>query len=280
MKVLPVHVGAPRMFGWHVGVDESRVIAIVDEWLTKIESQPDYNFAVDVVAMMLFQRPKLSAEVEARIMALVELRSKFPEVGRQSWDWVQLARRQLDTDPDALLLNLLQLVDAGALHIYEGMEEQKLIQDAIAAAGTRTLDNVLQLVETGSWRLQMDFRGWLANLYSATDVIAWIGKDVQRARLVASLTGIGEGQPSELVRFLLDNFGKDDKVSSSLYGNFLSGTWFGNESDRLNEQIIQLDGWVASRDERAGVKTWALKVIENLKRRRDVVLEEEAEERR
>jgi hypothetical protein len=280
MKVLPVHVGAPRMFGWHVGVDESRLVAIVDEWLTKIESQPDYNFAVDVVTLMVFQRPKLSAEVEAQIVALVELRSKFPEVGRQSWDWVQLARRQLATDANALLLNLLQLVDAGALHLYEGSEEQKLIQDAIAAAGTRSLDNVLQLVQTGSWRLQMDFRGWLANLYSATDVIAWIGNDVQRARLVATLTGIVEGQPSELVRFLLDNFGTDDQVSSSLYGGFVSGTWWGNESDLLNEQIRQLDGWVASRDEPAGVKTWARKVIENLKRRRDVVLEEEAEERR
>jgi hypothetical protein len=62
--------------------------------------------------------------------------------------------------------------------------------------------------------------------------------------------------------------------------DFVSGTWWGNESDRLNEQIRQLDGWVASRDEPAGVKTWARKVIENLKRRRDVVLEEEAEERR
>jgi hypothetical protein len=229
---------------------------------------------------MVFQRPKLSPEVEAQIVALVELRSKFPEVGRQSWDWVQLARRQLATDANALLLNLLQLVDAGALHVYEGSEEQKLIEDAIAAAGTRSLDNVLQLVQTGSWRLQMDFRGWLANLYSATDVIEWIGNDVQRARLVATLTGIVEGQPSELVRFLLDNFGTDDQVSSSVYGGFVSGTWWGNESDLLNEQIRQLDGWVASRDEPAGVKTWARKVIENLKRRRDVVLEEEAEERR
>ncbi|HEY5457063.1 MAG TPA: hypothetical protein VIJ96_16495, partial [Acidothermaceae bacterium] len=67
VKALPVHVAAPRMFGWHVGVEEPRIIAILDEWLTKIESQPDYNFAVDLVAMMVSQRAQLSTAVEARI---------------------------------------------------------------------------------------------------------------------------------------------------------------------------------------------------------------------
>jgi hypothetical protein len=267
------------MFGWHVGVEESRAIAILDEWLTKIESQQDYNFAVDAVAMMVFQRPQLSADLEARIIALVELRSKFPEVGQERWDWVQLARRRLSGDVEALLLNLLQQVDAGTLHVSEGSEEQKLVQEAITAAGTRSLDNVLQLVQTGSWRLQMDFRGWLTDLYSATDVVAWVGEDDERARLVASLTGVADGPPSEVVRFLLDKFGSDDKVSSSLYGDFVSGTWWGNESDRLTKQINQLESWIASRSEPAGVKTWASRVIESLKRRRDVVLEEEAEER-
>lgn len=279
MKVLPVHVGAPRMFGWHVGVDEPRITAIVDEWLAKIESQPDYNFAVDVLAMMVFQRPKLSVDVEARITALVELRSKFPDVGQQSWDWVQLARRRLSSDVDALLLNLLQQTDAGSLHIYEGSEEQKLIQEAITAAGTPSLDSVLQIVQTGSWRLQMDFRGWLANVYSASDVIAWVGGDIDRARLVASLTGVTDGQPSEVVRFLLDKYGTDDEVSSSLYGDFVSGTWWGKESDRLTQQITQLESWVADRSEPVGVKAWATKVIQSLKRRRDVALVEEAEGR-
>lgn len=278
MKTLPVHVAAPRIFGWHISVDEPRIVAIVDEWLAKIESQADYNFAVDVIAMMVFQRPKVSADVEARITALVELRSKFPDVGQQRWDWVQLARRRLSSDVDALLLNLLQQADAGALQIYEGSEEQKLVQDAIMAAGTRSLDTVFQLVQAGSWRLRMDFRGWLANAYSPADVVAWIGQDVERARLVASLTGVAGGPPSELVRFLLDKFGMDDRVSSSLYGEFVSGTWRGNESDRLTQQIDQLEHWVADRSEPTGVKVWARKVAENLKKRREIALEEEAEE--
>jgi hypothetical protein len=266
------------MFGWHVGVDASRITEIVDAWLAKIESQSDYNFA-DVVAMMVHQRPKLSADVETRITALGELRSKFPHVGQQSWDWVQLARRRLSSDVDALLKNLLEQTDAGSLHLYEGSEERKLIQEAITAAGTRSLDSVLKFVQSGSWRLQMDFRGWLANVYSPADVIAWVGQNVERARLVASLTGVADGGPSEVVRFLLDKFGTDDEVSSALYGDFVSGTWWGNESDRLTQQIEQLDSWVADRREPAGVKAWATKVIQSLKKRRDVVLEQEAEER-
>lgn len=279
MKVLPVHVGAPRMFGWHVGVEESRIVDILNEWLTKIEVQADYNFAIDVVAMMVYQRPQLSPAVEARISTLVEMRSKFPNLGQQSWDWVQLARRQLDHDVDELLLSLLQQVDSGSLNIWEGTEERALFRDVIGAAGARSLDTVLRLVKSGSWRLRMDFRGWLATLYEASDVVAWVGQDLERARLVASLTGAKGDKPSDVVRFLLDSFGSDDEVASSLYGDFISGSWTGNESDRLNRQIAQLEGWVTSRTEPAGVKKWAAMVIDSMKRRRTAVLEEEAEGR-
>lgn len=277
MKVVPVGIGASRMFGWHVGIDERHLIAIVDEWLTKITSQADYNLAVDAVAAMVLQRPQLSGAVEERIITLVELRSRYPDVGQQNWDWVQLARRRLAGDVDALWLKLLQLADAGSLNLFSGSEEQKLVQEAISAAGSQSLDRVLNTVRTGSWRLQMDFRGWLADVYSPTDVISWTGQDVERARLVASLTGITDGPPSEVVRFLLDNFGADEEVSSSLYSDFVSGAWWGNESDRLTQQINQLDGWIADRNEPAGVKAWAHMVNQNLQKRREAVLQEEAE---
>lgn len=279
MKVLPVHVGAPRIFGWHVGVAEARIVELLDEWLTKIEVQDDYNFAVDVVAMMVYQRPQLSEDVEARIAALVELRSKFPDLGQQSWDWVQLARRQLAQGASDLLLSLLQQADAGSLNIWEGSEERALFREVVAAAGAESLDRVLQPLQSGSWRLQMDFRGWLADVYDPKDVIAWVGQDLQRARVVASLTAVQREAPSDLVRFLLDSFDSDEEIASSLYGDFISGGWTGNESDRLGEQIALLEGWVARPNESEGVRKWAVKVIESMKRRRDAVLEEEAEGR-
>jgi hypothetical protein len=278
-KVLPVQVAAPRLFGWHRDVPESHLTAILDAWLTKVESQADYNFAIDVVAMIVSQRPEVSPEVEARISALVELRSRFPEVGQQSWDWAQMARRQLATDANALLPTLLTQVDAGWLHLYEGSDEKQLIQDTIAAAGVGSLDQVLGLVQAGSWRLQMDFRGWLADSYPAEDVVAWVSRDIGRARLVASLTQVAGEHPSTVVRYLLDEFGSDEEVSSSLYGDFTSGAWWGKESERLDGQISQLEGWAATPGELPGVRSWAVALIEPLMRRRASVLEAEAEGR-
>lgn len=81
LKVLPVHVGAPRIFGWHTEVDEERLAEILDEWLSKIETQQDYNFAVDVVAMLVFQRAELEADIEARIVDLVETASCLGPAG-------------------------------------------------------------------------------------------------------------------------------------------------------------------------------------------------------
>jgi hypothetical protein len=126
----------------------------------------------------------------------------------------------------------------------------------------------------------MDLKGWITTLYPAGDVISWVGQSLYRARVVASLVGIGDGLPSEVVQFLLTSFGTDDQVSSSLYGDFVTGTWWGNESVRLNGQISQLETWVGDPRQSAGVKRWAREVIANLKHRREAVLLREAEEDR
>jgi hypothetical protein len=91
------------------------------------------------------------------------------------------------------------------------------------------------------------------------------------------MAGIGEGSPPEVVSFLLTQFGSDDKVSSALYGGFITGSWWGNESVRLDGQITQLSAWVSDRELSTGVKSWAREVIDRLKRRLEAVLLEEAE---
>jgi hypothetical protein len=278
--MLPVRVGAPRMFGWHTGVEPKYISQMLQDWLQRIEAQSDYNAAVNVTAMMLFRQPELNQDMEASISELVNMRLQFGEIGQQGYDWVQLARRQLATDPDALLQTLLRQVDSGSLSTFEGSEELRLLQETMAAAGPGSIGKVLDMVEAGSWRIQMDFRGWLTDVYTAADLIDWIGDDVDRARLVASMTGIGKGSPSDAVGFLLTRFGSDDKVSSALYGNFITGTWWGNESVRLNGQITQLSAWVNDRELSAGVKDWARDVIGSLKKRLETVLLEEAEEDR
>ncbi|MFC8616521.1 hypothetical protein ACFT9M_08905 [Micromonospora purpureochromogenes] len=43
MSGLPVHVAAPRLFGWHVDVEEHRIAELLADWLPRIETQQDYN---------------------------------------------------------------------------------------------------------------------------------------------------------------------------------------------------------------------------------------------
>lgn len=277
---LAVRDGAPLLFGWHIDVEPERLSALLSEWTPRIETQQDYNAAVDVTAMMLIRQPKLSETIEVQISELVALREQLGEVGQQEYDWVQLARRRLDDDAVALLELLLRLIDAGALITYEGSQEQELLREVIAAAGPASIEEVLRLIQGGSWRIQMDFRGWLTTAYDSATLIDWIGTNRDRARLVASLTGVGDGPPSDIVKYLLTEFGGDDEVKHSLYGDFVSGTWRGNESARLNSQIDQLTAWVDDRGLSAGVKAWAHESIRSLRRRLEFVLVREAEEDR
>jgi hypothetical protein len=279
-KALPVHEASRRMFGWHTDVPAEHLTAMLADWIPRIETQVDYNAAVDVIAMMQFRQPELPDEVETQIADLVDLRGRFHEVGQQSYDWAQLARRRLKRDPSGLLRSLLAQVDSGAILTFDGSQEQQLLRDAIVAAGPTSINEVLGLIQGGSWRVQMDLRGWVTGVYPAEAIRMWIDDDIGRARLVASLANVGEGSPSELVAFLLTSFDDDDKIGSALYGNFISGFWTGNESSRLSRKIAQLAEWLNDRQLSAGVKKWAREVITSLKERREVVLIQEAEEDR
>lgn len=276
-ELLPVREGALRMFGWHNDVEAEHLTSLLSRWIPRIETQQDYNATLDVAAMMSFRKPELSEEIEAQIATLVELREQFGEVGQESYDWIQLARRRLPRDARGLLAILLKQIDAGAISAYEGSSEQEFLREVIAAAGPESLVELLQLIQGGSWRLQMDFRGWLTSVYDSPTLIEWIGSDLERARVIASLTGIGEGPPSEIVKFLLAEFADDDQVKSPLYGDFISGSWWGNESDRLKGQIAQMTSWINDRELAAGVKNWAREVVAGLRRRLEVVLVQEAE---
>lgn len=276
-KVLPVREGAPRLFGWHVDVEPERLSALLTEWLPRIETQQDYNAAVDVVAMITFGKPEIGDEVEAQISTLVDLHAQFGDIGQQGYDWVQLARRRLNVDAIGLLTMLLKQMDEGAVMTYDGSEEQGLLKETITAAGPASLQDVLDFIERGSWRIRMGFRGWLSTVYDAPILIEWIGTDAEHARLVAELTRVGDGPPSDIVNYLLTNFGDDDMVTSPLAGDFSSGSWMGNESVRLTSQIGQLTGWKNDRKQSSGVKKWARDMIVGLRRRRDEVLVREAE---
>jgi hypothetical protein len=125
----------------------------------------------------------------------------------------------------------------------------------------------------------MELRGWFL-LHIPPDVASsWVGTDVERARIVASMAPVGEEKPTEIARFLLENFGDDREVAGSLYGTLISGSWWGNESDRIAGQIERLNTWRRRRSEPLGVRTWAREVVVSLEQSRQAALQREAEER-
>lgn len=277
LRNMPVEGGAVGLFGWHIDFDTDQLNATLADWLPRISSQADYNAAVDFVAMALFRSAVPAGTVESRVAELVELRRIYPDVGQQSYDWTRLAQRQLDSAPANLWTSLLDLVQAGALHLFEHSEELKLAQEAAQHVGMPAWDQVTSKLGDDGWRLQMDFRDWFAEAMPSDEVVAWISNDVARGRIAATLVGIGNGAPSVVVRHLLEHFGDDPTVSDWLVSDFVTGSWMGNESDRLVRQIEQLQFWVDEVNEPEGVKRWARKLITNLKKSREAALRREAE---
>ncbi|HEV3321881.1 MAG TPA: hypothetical protein VG147_06770 [Solirubrobacteraceae bacterium] len=105
----------------------------------------------------------------------------------------------------------------------------------------------------------------------------WIDGDVERARIVASITPVEGEEPKPLARCLLQRFGDDEKIGASLAGTFMSGSWTGPESGRLAAQIAQLNSWRSRRDEPLGVRQWASRMVESLEVQRQTALQREAE---
>ena len=128
-----------------------------------------------------------------------------------------------------------------------------------------------------SWRIELEFRGWLLFSIPAEIIEEWVGSDVERARMVAAIAPVGGDEPTAIARFLLGRFADDAEVAGGLWGNFVSGVWSGPESGRLKSQIEQLERWRVT-SEPQGVRKWAADVINGLEDRLSVALEREAEQ--
>lgn len=275
---LPVGQATRGLFGWHVGIEAQRLTTFLSDWLEKIETQLDYNATVDFMGMALFRRPPWVDELDDMVAQLVRLRAQFPDTGQESWDWIQLAKRQVERQPVELLHVIVELIEAGALHVFGQDEERDLVIASFREPGPEGWGIASQMLEARSWHVQMDVRGWLVEQFEPDVVTAWIGNDLKRAQLVAGVAAIGGDEPTPVARYLLDHFGSDSQVSGPLAGQFWSGSWWGNQSDRLAGQIAQLQNWALSATEPEGVKHWAREVIQSLEKNRERALREEAEE--
>jgi hypothetical protein len=172
---------------------------------------------------------------------------------------------------------LADLIEADALSAYSSSEESRLLQETVQGGGEPVWTSLMDRLEQRQWRLSFSVRDWLGEAVSVDVAKRWVGDSVERARVLANVTTPGGQQLSATARFLIEEFGQDDRVPSHLVGQFISGMWSGNESERISSQISQVQAWIAEPGQSAEVKSWARKLVAHLEARRGAVLQEEEE---
>lgn len=275
---VPVRDGARMLFGWLRHYDQASMAALIDEWRARLESQEDYNAVVDVVALYLHKKDVDDSSLESSLKQLVADRRRYPQLGQQGWDWTQLARRQVASNPSGLATLMVELIEAEALRAYQGSEELQLLEQAVTAAGPEAWAAVMNRIASGGWRLGMVARRGLAGAVDPETARRWVNSDAGRAAVLATTTPFGGAVLSEVARLLLEEFGDNDEVAEALAGQFLSGSRRGPESEWITTQIQQVQDWIQRPGEAAAVVKWGRKLISHLENRRRGAQQQEAEE--
>lgn len=265
------------LLGWMHDADQTDSAELLRSLASRIETQADYNAAVDFAAMQVFRKPDELPELDAAIAELVPRRRQFPRVGQESHDWSTLVRRELESHPRVVVNLIADLIEEDALSVYGGSEEGKLLQDALRLAGADAWNDLMERLLSGEWRLSLSIREWLGNAASVEVAARWVGDSAERARVLASVTDPGGSPLSPTARYLIESFGSDQRVQSSLVAQYVSGMWSGNESERISRQIAEVNGWIAEPGQSVAVQSWARQLVSNLEARRRDVLQEEAE---
>jgi hypothetical protein len=276
---LSVADGARLLFRWMRDSTADQVADLVEAWRQRMSSQIDYNATIDLLALWLHGRDDGANErLLGTIAALLAERRRFPQLGQQSGDWARLASRTRDRDPAALADLMLDLVEDDALKVYDGSDERAILEAAIENAGPRTWQAAMERVAGGSWRLAFSTRGWLADSADLATARDWVGDDIERARALASVATLGGERLTDVAVFLLTRFGEDKQVRSSLFGEFVSGTWWGSEAERIVRQIEQIRGWMQDRGLAKEVKKWLRELIVSLEASQMRAKQREAED--
>lgn len=269
--------GTSLLFGWQPNLSGTDMAELLGYWLDRVASQSDYDALVDKTLHWLQDEEGIPDWLVERGLELVLLRRQFPDVGHQSYSWSRLALRQVPDHAPELAGLILDLTDDDELRLLQDDYDTEVLGASLQQDPDAVWQDIANRLVNGSWRVELRVRGWLLRGLDAEVIERWVGDDLARARVVASITPVAGDEPSPIVRFLLGNFGTDEDLGSSLYSTFISGSWMGNESDRLTGQIEQLNGWRQNTNEPEGVRAWARKMVEILDRQRLAALEREAE---
>ncbi len=277
LRELPVSEAVTVSFHWARDQDADEICAIVDDWLDRICNSTDYAAVVDWFNFWLHKKDGVPEPMSGLAWRLVGLRATHPDIGQKQWDWGRIAERYVSDHHREIADLILDLMDLDGLLVHHPDDNTKLLIECAKLDPEYVWMSLVRRIEHGSWRVPMTVRGWLILCMPHELVERWIVDDVEKARLVASIASIGGNKPTPVARHLLDNFGDDETVRSELWSEFMSGSWMGPESSHISRQIADLEKWIQSKTEPAGVKRWAHKMIEYLENSRKQALEAEAE---
>jgi hypothetical protein len=276
-EVVPVAAAARMLFAWMRDADQAEAARYLRRWQPLILSQEDYNAVIDFAAMQISREEGALPDLDAAITDLIPLRSDFPNLGQEGWDWAKLVRRQVESRPFEVVKLLADLVKSDAISIFSGSNETRLLREAVRLSGEEGWVEIMGRLERGEWRFSFSTREWLGHATDLDTARRWVGSNIERARILASVTNLGGSPLSPMVRYLLDEFGADEKVSGSLVGSYVSGMWTGNESDRIARQLEQVRAWMNEPAQSSAVKSWCRRLISSLEASRREAFEREAE---
>ncbi len=276
---LSVANGTYLLFGWHRNLDQAEVATLLSDWTSRVSSQADYNALIDWLNLWVHGNDPFPDSLRAVSLRILLLRSNYPALSQQQWDWSHIAENFVDSHPAELADVLLECIESGSLMVHEGDEDSKVLLGCARRRPREIWEAVAERMENGSWRVQMEIGGWLLGAVPIDIVRDWVGVEVRRAWLVAAIAPVGTDRPTDFTRFLLEKFGTDRQVSSSLFSSFVTGSWMGPESSHLKSQVEQLNAWRQQATEPLAVRDWARQMVEHLEEQARAAVEREAEER-
>jgi hypothetical protein len=276
LQQLSVRESVGRIHGWRAHLTDAQIKDLLRLWVDRIHNQDDYNALVDFCGMSVFNQPDRIPKLEDELYEVASLRSTYPATAGQTWDWSQIASAILPAHDEQILEVMLDVVEVGEISGLAGFDDSVILRDSIQRLGLRAWTSIVHRIDNGARGIALVLRGWVTDLISIDDLAAWVDDSLDRARTLASLASVGANEPTPVARYLLTQFPDDDRITSSLAGEFLSGSFVGPESSRLRGQIDQLKNWNRPAESK-GVRQWANRITGSLEKQLEAALRREDE---
>ncbi|WP_410677281.1 hypothetical protein [Amycolatopsis sp. cmx-4-68] len=262
--------GARGLLGWHQHLSQDRLRCLLTDWIPRITTQDDFNAVVDLVHLALPVLPSTYVDsVDPLIDELLRLRTRFDELARLEWDWEQLGRRQLSVAPQQLLATLLDIVETGTYYPDAVGDDENLLRAAVIATGAKGWTDVMLSIEHGSHQARLAAGRWLGATADVDTERTWVGDSLDRARLVASVTHVGDDCIDPVAMFLITDFAYDEQVAQHLRDSLIPSFWVGSETYQHEATIDQVRSWLDRNSLSATADLWTRTTVDWLSSWRD-----------